>query len=360
MSITKRLRKDGTIAYQARPEVDGRRLPAKTFDRERDAKDYLRRMERRRRRRTGVSPGVHEFVSHWLEAYTVAKRGPTRGRPKDEKTIRTYRYALGSLAEHYGDLRLDEFDRPLARRIAAEYPPSRLVVIRNLFADAYDDGLIDHNPFSDLQLVHSDGRADDQVMPEAALHRLADAALGALGPEYGPMWRTGVLFAAYVGPRAESFCALEWPDVDLAGRTVHFRIVKFDRPYTAILLPHVADELRRLPRRTDLRSVFWSLRGQSLRKGSHFYAWDKVRQAGGMPDLDFHELRHWCGHHFYVTLGFSAEEAGAQLGHKDGRQIVQTYGHGRQGALQRLHRGTERPAEIRSTQTPRATEGEVG
>ena len=208
--------------------------------------------------------------------------------------------------------------------------------------------------------MHSDGRADDQVMPEAALHRLADAALGALGPEYGPMWRTGVLFAAYVGPRAESFCALEWPDVDLAGRTVHFRVVKFDRPYTAILLPHVVDELRRLPRRTDLRSVFWSLRGQSLRKGSHFYAWDKVRQAGGMPDLDFHELRHWCGHHFYVTLGFSAEEAGAQLGHKDGRQIVQTYGHGRQGALQRLHRGTERPAEIRSTQTPRATEGEVG
>jgi integrase len=101
-----------------------------------------------------------------------------------------------------------------------------------------------------------------------------------------------------VGPRAESFCALEWPDVDLAGRTVHFRAVKLDRPYTAILLPHVVDELRRLPRRTDLRSVFWSLRGQSLRKGSHFYAWDKVRQAAGMPGLDFHELRHWCGHHF--------------------------------------------------------------
>jgi integrase len=181
---------------------------------------------------------------------------PPRGRPKDEKTIRTYRYALGSLAEHYGDLRLDEFDRPLARRIAAEYPPSRLVVIRNLFADAYDDGLIDHNPFSDLQLVHSDGRADDQVMPEAALHRLADAAIGALGPEYGPMWRTGVLFAAYAGPRAESFCALEWPDVDLAGRTVHFRVVKFDRPYTAILLPHVVDELRRLPRRTVCAASF--------------------------------------------------------------------------------------------------------
>jgi hypothetical protein len=40
-----------------------------------------------------------------------------------------------------------------------------------------------------------------------------------------------------------------------------------------------------------------------------------------------------------------------------GRQIVQTYGHGLQGALQRLHRGTERPAEIRSGQTLRAREG---
>jgi hypothetical protein len=79
-----------------------------------------------------------------------------------------------------------------------------------------------------------------------------------------------------------------------------------------------------------------------------------------MPGLDFHELRHWCGHHFYVTLGFSAEEAGAQLGHKDGRQIVRTYGHGRQGALQRLHHGTERPAEIRPAETPRATKGEAG
>jgi integrase len=275
----------------------------------------------------------------------VVSGGQVRNQDRARDRCAEGRAEVGDAARKAGDLALQLFGE---------------AGLHDVDRRGQGDGLIDHNPFSDLQLVHSDGRADDQVMPEAALHRLADAAIGALGPEHGPMWRTGVLFAAYVGPRAESFCALEWPDVDLAGRTVHFRVVKFDRPYTAILLPHVVDELRRLPRRTDLRSVFWSLRGQSLRKGSHFYAWDKVRQAGGMPDLDFHELRHWCGHHFYVTLGFSAEEAGAQLGHKDGRQIVQTYGHGRQGALQRLHRGAERPAEIRSTQTPRATEGEVG
>ena len=65
-----------------------------------------------------------------------------------------------------------------------------------------------------------------------------------------------------------------------------------------------------------------------------------MRHTAGMPDLTFHELRHWCGHHFYVTLGFSADEAGAQLGHKDGSQILQTYGHGAHGALNRLQKGT--------------------
>lgn len=246
---------------------------------------------------------------------------------------------------------------PVEKWSTADYPVGQLVVIRNLFADAYDDGLIDHNPFSDLQLAHSDGRAGNDVMPETELHRLADAAVGALGPEYGPMWRTGDLVRGLRRPAARVVFTVEWSDVDLRARTVRFRIVKFGRPYTAILLPQVVDELRSLPRRTDLTSVFWSLRGRQLRQGSHFYAWDKIRQAAGMPELDFHDLRHWCGHHFYLTLGFSAEEAGAQLGHKDGREIVRTYGHGRHGALERLHRGTERPAEIRYTSVPHAAEG---
>ncbi len=152
------------------------------------------------------------------------------------------------------------------------------------------------------------------------------------------MWRSGILFAAYVGPRLESFCEIEWRDLDLKERTAHFRVVKFDRPYTAVIVPDVVDELRRLPRRTDIPNVFRS-RG-ALSKGAHFYSWNKVRHAAGMPKLAFHELRHWCGHHFYVTLDFSADEAGKQLGHKDGSQILQTYGHGRQGALERLRLGT--------------------
>lgn len=354
MSVERRERDDGSVVYVARPYVRGRRLRSRTFELKRDADDYVRKQESRRAT-ASADHKASEFVELWLRDYGVAKRGPTRGRRKSAKTIRTYRYALGSFIDKYGKLRLDEFDRPLARRIAAALPVSNLVVIRNVFADAHDDGLIGANPFADLQLQHSDGRAANEVMSENRLHQLADAALDALGPEHGARWRAAILFAAKVGPRLESLCALEWPDLDLRARTVRFERVKFDRPYTAILLPEVVEELRALPRRTDTQAVFLSLRGRRLTKSAHFNAWDKVRQAAGVPKLQWHELRHWCGHHFYVTLGFSADEAGAQLGHKDGSEIIRTYGHGRQGALERLHRGTERPAEIAATGRHRAT-----
>jgi hypothetical protein len=58
-----------------------------------------------------------------------------------------------------------------------------------------------------------------------------------------------------------------------------------------------------------------------------------------MPDLTFYELRHRCGHHFYVTLGFSADEGGP-TGPQGGSQILHTYGHGAHGALDRLQKGT--------------------
>lgn len=61
-------------------------------------------------------------------------------------------------------------------------------------------------------------------------------------------------------------------------------------------------------------------------------------------DLDWHSLRHACGHHFYVELGFTAEETAAQLGHADASLIHQLYGHGRSGALDRMKAKLRRAA----------------
>ena len=188
MGVERRER-NGKVVYLARPHINGRRLRSRAFDRERDAKRYVRDQESRRHRHA-TDVRVADYVAAFLEDHAVATRGPTRGRRKSPRTIGTYRYALKRFLGEYGNRRLDDFDRPLARKVAASYPVSNMVVVRNMFGAAHDDGLVDTNPFTDLQLAHSDGRAANRVMSEQDLHRLADSATGALGPELGAIWRT--------------------------------------------------------------------------------------------------------------------------------------------------------------------------
>ena len=53
---------------------------------------------------------------------------------------------------------LADVDRPMARKFANARPRSA-VVVRNMFSDAVDDGLIDANPFANLQLEQARGRS---------------------------------------------------------------------------------------------------------------------------------------------------------------------------------------------------------
>jgi hypothetical protein len=92
------------------------------FDRERDAKRYVSKQQSRRHRDTS-DIRVADYVTSFLKDHAVATRGPTRGQRKSQRTITTYRYALKRFAGEYGSRRLDDFDRPLARRIASAYPP---------------------------------------------------------------------------------------------------------------------------------------------------------------------------------------------------------------------------------------------
>jgi hypothetical protein len=106
-------------------------------------------------------------------------------------------------------------------------------------------------------------------------------------------------FTGYVGPRIEEGCALEWPWIDFG-------------------------EVGSL----DPRAIV---------------------------DLDWYSLRHFCGWHFYVNLGFSDELTAYQHGHADAKLVRELYGHGRADALERLKRGARvevRP--IRATSLPHA------
>ena len=89
MSIVRRERADGSASFQVRVSIAGRRLPAETFDTRREA----RRREAEliaTRRRPSTAETCDDFAGRWLEDYPTVKSGPTRGRPRSERTIDSY------------------------------------------------------------------------------------------------------------------------------------------------------------------------------------------------------------------------------------------------------------------------------
>src|SRR3954452_24846493 len=90
------------------------------------------------------------FAARWPDDYPIVKHGPTRGQRKSDKTLRGYRDELKALVRELAGIRLGDVDRPMARRYANARPRSA-VVVRNMLSDAVDDGLIDANPFANLQ-----------------------------------------------------------------------------------------------------------------------------------------------------------------------------------------------------------------
>jgi integrase len=365
MSINRRVRRDGRVAYQVRVSVAGRRLPAETFDTYRDARRREAELVAKRKRAT-TAETCGSFAERWPDDFAVVKTGPTRGRGKKERTTATNRERLKPFIAELGTIRLADIDRPTAVMFARRHPRAA-VVARGMYADAVDVGLVDTNPFSRLNIEEKPGRRDHDPLTVEELHRLADLAVDVHGPRYGLHLRAMVLFTGYVGRRLEEGCALEWPWIDVVRDEVTFKKAKFDKPRTVFLLNEAADALRSMPRPADSDPhVFRGKRGRPIRhRSAHFALWNPVRAAfwaglsherrSEIVDLDWHSLRHFTGHHFYVTLGYSDEETAYQLGHADAKLIRRLYGHGQAGALERLKRGARAEVRpIRATSLPHA------
>lgn len=118
----------------------------------------------RRRNRKSIET-CDEFAARWPDDYPIVKHGPTRGQRKSDKTLRGYRDELKPFVREFRGIKLADVDRPMARKYANERPRSA-VVVRNMFSDAVDDGLIDANPFANLQLEQARGRSQHTTITE--------------------------------------------------------------------------------------------------------------------------------------------------------------------------------------------------
>jgi integrase len=250
-------------------------------------------------------------------------------------TQKTYRYGIQRFARAFAGVRLADLDRPTARAWAKTAPHSNVHAVRAMFNDAINEGLHPGpNPFANLRLEQKRGRKDLVALTEPEVLELADFALKVHGG-YGEVFRSIIIFAAYVGLRPGELCALERRDVtgdevtirqNLDG-TNQLKKPKNGKARTVILPPPARDALLSVPTSLDVPWLFTTPTGRRLSKSTLHYYWRPVRALFGRPGMDFYELRHFCATHL-LELGVAHADVAVQLGHTDGGALVMsTYGH---------------------------------
>lgn len=278
-------------------------------------------------RLAGRGESVGSFAARWTLDYP---------RPKPSTNLHNAE-RVAKFVERYKTRRMDEIDRP----VAAAWGRARkgdVPALRAMWSDAAREGLVQHNPFSQLGIATTRGRRDlpPGWLTERDIDRLERSAAEVHG-EWGPVAAALLRTCALTGVRAGEAFGLEWEDVDYRARTLRIRqavcsktgtlqLPKSGRPRTVALPERAAFALRMIEGRHPT-IVFPSPRGARLRGSSWAYLWRPIKAGAGRPDLHLHELRHYCATRL-VESGLPAWQVARQLGHQDGGTLVaELYGH---------------------------------
>lgn len=317
-------------SWGVRIQVGGQRRWVGTFSTRAAAKRAEAEAMADGRSERSDGPTCDEYVEFFLAGYKADRKA---------SSYRTARQNLGAFANDFAGRALGSIS-PLEAERWSRANRHRVQSVSTLFNDAIKKQLVGANPFRGLG-GKGRGRKDLVPLTEDELHGLAAAAdrpevLGDYGSEFASL----ILFAGYTGLRAGELFALEWRDIDLAGRLYVRRRVfdgRLDVPKSGtserVLPPQARDAI--LPLRGDRELVFASKQGQRLSQSIVAWYWPSVWAAFGRR-VTLHELRHFAGHFMYVTLGLPARVVAVQLGHDGPEQVERLYGHGNIGALEEL------------------------
>jgi integrase len=182
-------------------------------------------------------------------------------------------------------------------------------LLRSIYNTAQGWELTTHNPVK--VRMFKETKRDRFLSPEELL-RVNDALVN----DADWRWRAYFPLLLLLGLRKMELLGAKWTDVNEAARTISIAETKSGRPHILPLPAGALDILATLPSRGTSPWLFPSELSGTGHLEDPWPAWQRIRQAAGVPDVRIHDLRRTFGS-WLAAGGFSLPVIGRTLNHSN-------------------------------------------
>lgn len=243
-----------------------------------------------------------------------------------------------SFVKAYGNRRMCDIDRALARSWLRT-APSSIQALSSMFGAAIYEDALTVNPFSKLQRSVTKKRdLRPEWLTDKDITALETSAVQCFPGSFGESMAAMVRFAAETGIRPGELFAVEDHDLDpVAGalyvrraaesKTRRITTPKNGQEREVVLSKRAAEAAGQVPRHAGVARLFSTVRGEQFWLPNFHRVWTPIAAGAGRPTMDWYELRHFCATAL-LERGMSERDVSIQLGHTDGGELVRkVYGH---------------------------------
>jgi len=267
-------------------------------------------------------PGSAEFVASYAEAIE-SRRTPdphrfrslviSYKRSRDyaklaESTKQQWDRWLDRISDHFGDLRIAQFDRPekikpLIRRWRDRWEDTPrtadygMQVLSKVFSHAVEHGKIASNPCEGIKALYKADRSEI-IWTEADIARLKSPA----APKKGcpPEVSVAVDLAACTGLRRGDLLRVSWSHVNDVSIVMTTGKSRHRREVIIPLYGELRSLLARIPKRAT--TILTNSRGRPWTKNGFGTAFQRAKDRAGIGgELHFHDLRGTAATRFYTA-----------------------------------------------------------
>jgi integrase len=325
--VWERKNSDGTTSYLAVVRIRPFKPASKAFPTRAEARrwadDLARDLVRQRERGELRTDVTSLTVSGLIEAFLADPE------TQQLKYYRDLQALLGWWSNHTGAEKILGFGvlklREAREQLRAGRQPGTvnryLSALRSCWNWGRAAGLVPQEKGWPTRLLLTEPRERVRFLTDTEL-----AAVLAEAEKHSPWMHAAVLVSLGSGIRQSEMLRLEWKDIDFDKRTLTVLISKNTRR-RVVHLPEPAVAALKTLRRALVgpKRIFLNDDGEPADKFYLAFRWRKVRDAAGLIDFKWHDLRHTCAR-YLAQAGASLPEIGHVLGHASAA-VTHRYAH---------------------------------